>query len=81
MNENEIVKAIMKEKGVTPKMLAMRLGETHNTILARLAREHWTIGVLMETLRVLDYKITIVPADTREKKGNYTIDYTRCDKT
>lgn len=74
MKENEIVKTIMKEKGVTPKMLAQRLGEKHNTILGRLAREKWTVGVLQETLRVLDYKVIIVPSDEREKKGNYTID-------
>lgn len=74
MKENEIVREIMKEKGVTPKMLALRLGEGHNTVLGRLNREKWTVGVLQETLRVLDYKIIIAPADERNRNGNYTID-------
>ena len=74
MKVNEIIKTLMKEQGIKPKMLADRLDEAHNTILGRLNREQWTVRVLQQTLRVLDYKIMIVPSDTRETKNTYTID-------
>lgn len=74
MKENEIIKTLMKEQNIKPKMLANRLNEAHNTVLGRLNRERWTVGVLLETLRVLDYKLMVVPSDTRETKGTFTID-------
>lgn len=73
MKTNEVVKTLMKEQGITPKILAGRLDETHNTMCERLKREHWSVRVLIQTLRALDCKLMVVPVETKETKNTYTI--------
>ena len=65
MKANEAVRDIMKVKGVRPVDLRKRLGLESNTLAGRLNQSNLSVDKLNEMLRVMDYKLVIVPSDAR----------------
>lgn len=71
MKATEIVRSVMKSKGIKIAALADKLKVKSNVISVRLTQENISIAKLDEMLRLMDYKIMIVPRDTTEKEGWY----------
>ncbi len=71
MKATEIVRVIMKENGVKVVSLADKLRIKSNVLSERLSQNNISIAKLDEMLRMMDYKIMIVPRETTEKEGWY----------
>lgn len=74
MKATDIVRAIMKNKGVKIAALADKLKIRSNVISVRLTQDNISIAKLDEMLRLMDYKIVVVPRDTVEKEGWYRVE-------
>ena len=74
MQTMEIVKEIMRIRGVTPFVFADRLNIKHSTFSERFKQKNITINKLSEMLRMLDYKIILVPRETRVPEGGFEIE-------
>lgn len=74
MQTMEIVKEIMKIKDVKPFVLADRLNIKHSTFSERFKQKNITINKLSEMLRMLDYKIVLVPRESRIPEGGFEIE-------
>lgn len=73
MKTQEALRSIMEEQGVGLSKLASRMEKPVNTISERLRQENISIEKLSEILRVLDYKVVILPSSTTVPKGGYEI--------
>lgn len=71
MKATEIVRVIMKEKDVKVISLADKLRIKSNVLSERLSQNNISIAKLDEMLRLMDYKIMIVPRETTEREGWY----------
>ena len=76
----EAVREIMKNQGARISDLAKALPEDANgkevpirRISERLSQENISVKVLDEMLRVLKYKIVLMPADEPLPKNSYTV--------
>lgn len=74
MKWNEAVRAIMEKEGVGLSALAGRMGKSMRLVWDRLDHDNLSVHKLDEMVRVLGYKIMIVPADTRVTDKTYTIE-------
>lgn len=77
MKGREIVKEIMKEQGVTNALMANRLNITQAALWDRINSskvKDIPLSTLNEMLRVLDYKIIIVPTDNRVPDKGYKVE-------
>lgn len=74
MKTTDAIKDILQKTGVTQAALAKRLNGTPRLISDRLRLNNMSIKVLNETLRVLDYKIVIMPASAATPKDGYEIE-------
>ena len=74
MNVMLATKEIMKKQSVGVNMLADRLGIKQNVLSERLRHENISIKKLSEMLRLLDYKIILVPRETRLPEGGFEIE-------
>ena len=76
MRTTDVIRLVMKEKGVGVNALAKRLGKAQTAISERLTKDNISIKKLDEMLRVLDYKIVLVPANrtVSEEKGEYVVE-------
>lgn len=77
MRGREIVKEIMKEQGVTNTLMANRLNITQAALWDRINSskvKDIPLSTLNEMLRALDYKIQIVPRDSRLPNKGYKVD-------
>lgn len=70
----EAVKEIMKIRNVRPAVLCSRLGIKGNVLSERFKLKNVSVSKLNETLRALDYKIVIVPRETRIPEGGIEIE-------
>ncbi len=68
------IREIMKAKGVGVTMLAARIGIGQPTATERLKRNTITSDKLIQILRVLDYKLVIMPREARLPEGAYEIE-------
>ena len=68
MNTREALKAIMEKRGVGTNKLADRMGKPPRFVSDRLRSSNITIQHLNELLRMLDYKVVLVPRETTEKE-------------
>lgn len=73
MLATEIVKEIMKSQNVKTNEFARKIGQTSGTTCNRLGQKNISVDKLMEMLRVLDYKIVIVPGDRRVRDDEYEV--------
>ena len=78
MKTTEAIRAIMADQGIGPVKLATRMGlekEKTRLITDRLAQKNISIEKLNEMLRLMDYKIVLVPTDeVKSNKGWYVIE-------
>lgn len=74
MKATDIVRDIMKTKGVKIAAIADKLKVRSNVISVRLTQDNISIAKLDEMLRLMDYKIMVVPRDTPEKEGWYRVE-------
>lgn len=74
MKSTEAIKEIMKEQNMTATALGKRIGKTQKVVSDRLRLENLSTDKLNEMLRALDYKIVLVPADTRLPKDSYEVE-------
>jgi len=61
-------------KEVKPSTLASRLNIKNNVLSERLGQKNISIDKLNEMLRVLDYKIVIVPREARVQDGSFEVE-------
>jgi len=76
MKANEAVRTIMEKQGVGLSQLAKRTEKSPRLVSDRLRMENISLDKLNELLRVLDYKIVIVPHNKpiSEDKGEFVIE-------
>lgn len=68
MTTREALKTIMEKKGVGTNKLADRMNKPPRFVSDRLRSTNIGIQGLNELLRMLDYKIVLVPRETTEKE-------------
>lgn len=73
MNTMLAVKEIMKIKEVKPSMLCDRLGIKSNVLSERFKQENISITKLNEMLKAMDYKIVLVPRNTRLPENGFEV--------
>lgn len=74
MKTGNAVREIMKNKEVSVSQMAYTLGKSPRLISERLSQENISITKLTEMLRVLDYKIIIVPRTTKLPADSFEIE-------
>lgn len=78
MEARQIIKTIMVNEGVTNAQMANRLNISQATVWDRLnnkkGRKDIPTSLLDEMLKVLDYKIVIVPYNKRVLDGEYEVE-------
>lgn len=77
MKAREIVKAIMENANITNATMASRLSLTPAALWDRLntkKAKDIPVSTLNEMLKVLDYKIVIVPRETRVPTNGFTVE-------
>nr|DAD74378.1 MAG TPA: Regulatory protein-modification, helix-turn-helix, transcriptional regulato, DNA [Siphoviridae sp. ct3pR10] len=77
MTSKEIVSKIMKDQGVTNAELAAKLDLTQATLWDRLnpkKTNNMTVKKLGEMLKMLDYKVVVVPRKSRIPEGGYEVE-------
>ena len=73
MNEIEIVKALMKSKGYSGKLLAEKLGyNTPSAVTNRLQSKTMTVEMLVKLLDAMDCELII--KDKAGEKKSFTVD-------
>ena len=74
MKATDAVRVVMKEKKVKVVSLSDKLKIKSNVLSERLSQENISIAKLDELLRLMDYKIVLVPRETRESEGWYRVE-------
>lgn len=74
MKATKIVREIMLAQGVKVAALADKLKIKSNVLSERLGQENISIAKLDEMLRLMDYKIVVMPRDSREQEGWYRVE-------
>ena len=70
----EAVKEIMKLKDIRPAVLCDRLRIKSNVLSERFKQKNVSVEKLNEMLRAMDYKVVIVPRESRIPEGGYEIE-------
>ena len=70
----EAIKEIMKLKDVRPAVLCDRLKIKSNVLSERFKQKNVSVEKLNDMLRAMDYKVVVVPRDTRIPEGGYEIE-------
>ena len=74
MNVIAAIREIMKIQSVGVNKLADRLGIKQNVLSMRLKQENIRINKLTGILRMLDYKIVLLPREARVPEGGFEIE-------
>ena len=74
MNVITAIREIMKIQSVGVNKLADRLGIKQNVLSMRLKQKNMSIDKLSQTLRMLDYKIVLLPREARVPEGGFEIE-------
>jgi hypothetical protein len=70
----EAVKEIMKLKDIRPAVLCDRLKIKSNVLSERFKQKNVSVEKLNDMLRAMDYKVVVVPRDTRIPEGGFEIE-------
>lgn len=70
----EALKEVMKLREVRPAMLCDRLGIKSNVLSERFKQKNVSVTKLNEMLRLMDYKIVLVPREARTPEGGFEIE-------
>ncbi|MBS1412889.1 MAG: hypothetical protein HPZ00_06230 [Christensenellaceae bacterium] len=74
MKTTDAVREIMKAKGIGVNKMADRLNKSSRLVSERLSQDNISIAKLQELLRVLDYKVIIVPRETRLPANSFEVE-------
>ena len=74
MMAGEVVRALLRKNGIGISALAGRLNIKQNTLSMRLSQPNISIDKLNEMLRVLDYKVVVMPREARLPDGSYEVE-------
>lgn len=74
MNVIEVLKGIMTESGLNQNKLAKRLNISQQGISDKFKKDDIGVKKLLDILRVMDYKLVIMPNDKRTPEGGYEVD-------
>ena len=70
----EAIKEIMKLKDIRPAVLCDRLKIKSNVLSERFKQKNVSVEKLNDMLRAMDYKVVVVPRDTRIPEGGFEIE-------
>ena len=70
----EAIKEIMKLKDIRPAVLCDRLKIKSNVLSERFKQKNVSVEKLNDMLRAMDYKVVVVPRDTRLPEGGFEIE-------
>ncbi len=74
MKATDAVREIMKEKNISLGQMANTLDTSVRLVSDRLRMPNISLSKLRDLLRVIDYKIVIIPRTTRIPDGGYEIE-------
>lgn len=74
MKTTEILRTIMTDQGIGVSKIASRLGKSSRLVCERISQTNISIEKLNEMLRVLDYKIVVMPRETTTPRGGFEIE-------
>lgn len=74
MRATEALRKVMELKSVKPSMLCDRLGIKSNVLSERFKQKNISVEKLNEMLKVMDYKIVIVPRESRILTDGFEIE-------
>lgn len=78
MTAKQVINAILKAKNIKPTALASRLGIAYPSLFDRINEngksKDMTVDKLSEMARVMDYKVVVVPRESRVPEGGYVIE-------
>lgn len=74
MKTNEIIRVLMGKTGTRNIDLAEKVAVAPNALANRLNRGNFSTDVLNGMLRVLGYKIVLVPKDTELQDGWFEVE-------
>lgn len=74
MKATNAVREIMTARNIKVASLSDKLKIKSNVLCERLGQENISVAKLDEMLRLMDYKIVIVPRETAEREGWYRIE-------
>lgn len=74
MKATQALKKVMEIREMKPAVLCDRLNIKSNVLSERFKQENISVAKLNEMLRVLDYKIVVVPRDTRVSEDSIVIE-------
>lgn len=74
MKTGDAVREVMKIKEVGVNQMADRLGKSPRLVSERLSQQNISIAKLNEMLKVMDYKILIVPRSTRVPSDGFEVE-------
>ena len=66
MQAMEALRKIMESKSIIPSVLCDRLGIKPNVLSQRFTQKNVSVEKLNEMLKVMDYKIIVVPRDAKK---------------
>ena len=73
MKTGDAVREVMKLKNIRVNQLSDRLGKSPRLVSERLGQKNISVLKLSEMLRVMDYKILIVPRNVQIKNDWYEL--------
>jgi hypothetical protein len=75
MKANEAVREVMDRRGVGTNALASRMGNKPPRLVSdRLRMENISMDKLLEMLRVMDYRVIVVPRESGVPKDGIVIE-------
>lgn len=74
MKTTDAVRKVMEEQGIGVNQMAYSMNKSPRLVSERLSQENISISKLMEMLRVLDYKVAILPRKATLPEGGYDIE-------
>ena len=74
MKAKDAIRKVMELQNIGTCKMADRMGKPPRLVSDRLRHDNISILKMNELLRLLDYKIVIVPKEARIPEGGYEID-------
>ena len=74
MKVQEAIRKVMEVTGTKVSDIAFRTNKKSNVISERLSQENISIKLLNEMLRVMNYKIVVMPREARIPEGGHEIE-------
>ncbi len=74
MKTESALRSIMEAKEITVSSLASRMGKSSRLVCERIGQNNISIAKLNEMLRLMDYKIVLVPREARMPEGGFEIE-------